>query len=358
MRSETEILILACAGEIATEPQLLNDWRTAIGDAAVRLLVYPDEASTPLDPQLVSALVSSVTDSRSEIRATMLAGPLSEEQQRALLRDCAGFYGSAEIPPAVRGLTRLQIDAVAALLSPSRTDYEVTLVGDGYRVQHRESVADRGVLVQVFQLQEYSLEPLSPWLAGPQAHPISDKSEARLIVDCGANIGASVVYFAKTFPDARIIALEPEPGNFSLLAENAAPFGDRVTSWDKAIASTPGTVRLTDPGLGEWGYRTGATADGKLLAEVAAVTIDDVLNSAPETKPFVLKVDIEGAEADLFATRGATLDLFPVVVVELHDWMWPGTRVSAPFLEWHGQHGREMRTAGENFFSLSASLTD
>lgn len=349
--------MLALGSELASEPQLLRDWRRAIGGAAVRLLVYPDATGTPPDPRLVSALVGGVTESRPEIRATMLAGPLSEEQQRTLLRDCAGFYGSAEIPPAVRGLTRLQMDDVVALCSRSRTDYEVTLVGDGYRIHHRASVADRGVLLQVFQLQEYSFEPLSPWLFSPHADTSLGQSEARLIVDCGASIGASVVYFAKTFPDARIIALEPEPANFSLLVQNSAPFGDRVTAWDKAIASTPGPVRLTDPGLGEWGYRAGASADGRLLAEVAAVTIDDVLESAPETKPFVLKVDIEGAEADLFATRGSTLDLFPVVIVELHDWMFPGSRVSASFLEWHEQHRREMRTAGENFFSLSASLT-
>jgi FkbM family methyltransferase len=357
VRSETEILVLALARELTTEPQLLLDWRKNIGDAAVRLLVYPDEANTPPDSGLATALVGSVSDPRPGLRATVLAGPLSEEQHRTLLRDCAGFYGSAEIPPAVRGLGRLRIDDLAALLSPSRRDYEVTLIGDGYRMHHRESVADRGVLVQVFQLQEYSFEPLSPWLTGPNADTMSDSGQSRLIVDCGANIGASVVYFAKMFPDARIVALEPEPGNFSLLVQNAAPFGGRIAAWDKAIASMPGTVRLTDPGLGEWGYRAGASADGQLLAEVAAVTIDDVLDSAPETTPFVLKVDIEGAEADLFASRGATFDLFRVVIVELHDWMYPGTRISASFLEWHEQHGREMRAAGENFFSLSTALT-
>lgn len=355
MRSESEILVLALGGELATQPRLLQDWRSVIGDGAARLLIYPDKSSTP-DPRLAQTLAGSTLDRQPQVRATVLSGPPSEEQQRAILHDCAGFYGDAELPSSVRGLTRLQIEDVASLLRPAGKHYDVTLVGDGYRVQHRGSVADRGVLVQVFQLQEYSFEPLSPWLSRSQAHPGSDPRKARLIVDCGANIGASVVYFAKTFPDARIIALEPEPDNFSLLVRNAAPFGSRVTAWNKAIASISGAIRLTDPGLGEWGYRTGATADGKALAEVAAVTIDDVLNSAPDTQPFALKVDIEGAEEDLFTARGATLNQFPVVVIELHDWMSPGTHVSAPFLQWHEQHGREMRTAGENFFSLAASF--
>lgn len=349
--------MLALADELATVPRLLQDWGTVIGDSAARLLIYPDRSGTPPDPRLARALLGSTINRAPRIRATVLTGPLGDEQQRALLHDCAGFYGDGEMPSSVRGLTRLQIEDVAALLPPAEKNYDVTLVGDGYRVQHRGSVADRGVLVQVFQLKEYSFEPLSPWLSRYQAHPRSNPPEPRLIVDCGANIGASVVYFAKTFPDVRIIALEPEPDNFSLLVRNAAPFGDRVTTWNKAIASSAGTIRLTDPGLGEWGYRTGARADGKLVAEVAAVTIDDVLNSAPDAQPFALKVDIEGAEEDLFTARGATLNRFPVVAIELHDWMWPGTRVSAPFLRWHEQHRRELRTAGENFFSLAASLT-
>lgn len=355
MQTEPEVLVLALASELVSEPQMLHDWRETIGDAAVRLLVYPDEADSSSDRRLVSALMHGAGGFPSQLRATILAGPLDQQQERTLLRDCAGFYGDAEMPPAVRGLPRFTIDDVVVLGASAR-DYEVTLVGDGYRIEHRESVADRGVLVQVFQLQEYSFEPLSPWFGDPELDAAPDARAPRLIVDCGANIGASVVYFAKTFPDARIIALEPEPDNFSLLVRNATPFGERVTSWGKAIAAKPGTVRLTDPGLGEWGYRAGSAADGQLLADVEAVTIDNVLESLPEARPFVLKVDIEGAEAELFTTCGATLNRFPVVIVELHDWMYPGRRVSAPFLQWHQEHGREMRTGGENFFSLSGSL--
>lgn len=356
VQSETETLVLALASELTAVPRLLHDWRRVIGDGPARLLIYPDQSSAHPDPRLASSLVGSTTDRRPPIRATALTEPLSDGQERTLLHDCAGFYGDAELPSTVRGLVRLQIDDVASRLALAGRHYDVTLVGGGYRIQHRGSTADRGVLVQVFQLEEYSFEPLSPWLSGFPRLAAADAGKAPLIVDCGANIGASVVYFAKTFPDAHIVALEPEPDNFSLLVLNAAPFGDRVTAWNEAIASTSGPVRLTDPGLGEWGYRTGAAAEGTLLAEVAAVTIDDVLDRTPGTQPFALKVDIEGAEEDLFTARGATLDLFPVVVIELHDWMSPGAHVSVPFLRWHQEHGREMRVAGENFFSLAASL--
>jgi tRNA G46 methylase TrmB len=44
------------------------------------------------------------------------------------------------------------------------------------------------------------------------------------IVDCGANIGLASVYFANRFPNAKIIAIEPEQSNFEMLQKNAAPY--------------------------------------------------------------------------------------------------------------------------------------
>ena len=46
--------------------------------------------------------------------------------------------------------------------------------------------------------------------------------EPRIIVDAGANIGAASIYFAKKWPDAKILALEPEESNFGILRKNCA----------------------------------------------------------------------------------------------------------------------------------------
>src|SRR5262245_62031962 len=46
----------------------------------------------------------------------------------------------------------------------------------------------------------------------------------RVIVDCGAHIGCTTVYFANRFPGATIYALEPEESNFELLKRNVAPY--------------------------------------------------------------------------------------------------------------------------------------
>src|SRR5882724_4195678 len=46
-----------------------------------------------------------------------------------------------------------------------------------------------------------------------------------LILDCGANIGLSVIYFKKLNPSVKVIAFEPDNANFELLKKNIESFG-------------------------------------------------------------------------------------------------------------------------------------
>jgi predicted O-methyltransferase YrrM len=91
----------------------------------------------------------------------------------------------------------------------------------GFR--HRGTRADLGVIEQIFQQQDYSLKPLQRG-AELQAlyERIAGAGQAPLILDAGANIGASVLYFAQAFPRARIAALEPARNNFEVLQANIA----------------------------------------------------------------------------------------------------------------------------------------
>jgi methyltransferase FkbM-like protein len=63
-----------------------------------------------------------------------------------------------------------------------------------------------------------------------------DQSEiSGLVIDCGANIGLSTLYFLRRFPNAHVIALEPDPDNFKMLARNTAGFSDRATLLQTAV---------------------------------------------------------------------------------------------------------------------------
>jgi hypothetical protein len=73
------------------------------------------------------------------------------------------------------------------------------------------------------------------------------------------------------------------------------------------------------------------------------------------TVPFLLKIDIEGAEADLFSNNLEPFMAFYLVIVELHDWLLPGLANSRNFLAWHASSNRDFVYHGENVFSIDNS---
>ena len=114
---------------------------------------------------------------------------------------------------------------------------------------HRNSTADLGVLHQIFSQQDYSLEKLR------RGHELVDvfgniirSGASPLIIDLGANIGASAVWFSVVFPRSQIICFEPDRSNFKLLEINT--LGLNVELHQAAIGATDGLVDLIDPGEG------------------------------------------------------------------------------------------------------------
>ena len=213
----------------------------------------------------------------------------------------------------------------------------------GRTLEHRGTEADIGVLHQVFWNLDYDLHKFKRFDAVQRLY---ESLADPLIIDAGANIGASAVWFAQNYPKAKVVAVEPESENYGLLVKNTA--GLRVESIQGAIAARPGKIRLFDPGEGEWGYRTGG--DGPGLGEVPAMTVEQLTTG----DPFILKIDIEGGEADLFDSE--VFSRFPVLIIELHDWLLPKQGTSKSFLKWHAAQDRDFVFCGENVFSLSNRL--
>ena len=233
---------------------------------------------------------------------------------------------------------------------------EQTTMIEGAPFAYRHTEADVGVLHQVFVDKSYALDRFRLWPQISEYYGVAAEASQPLIVDCGANIGASPLWFALQFPEARIVAIEPERENFELLRRNLAGHTN-VRPLQAAVASASGSVPLYDPGWGAWGFRTETVRpDVPVVAEVAAVSVEDVLRAERGTAPFVLKVDIEGAEGELFSRNTAVFSAFPVVIVELHDWMRPGEGTSDSFLRWHVAEGRDFVHHGENVFSLARWL--
>ncbi len=221
--------------------------------------------------------------------------------------------------------------------------------------RHRDSPADRAVIQQCF---------VQPQYACPGAHgrgidagyaTMLRRGRTPFILDLGANIGASVVWFAVRYPGARIAAFEPHPDNFQLLERNCQ--GLTVETLRAAVCGVAGSRRLLDPGLGEWGYRLAAGDTATTGLAVDCVVLGDWLADrlGGDLAPFILKIDIEGGEADLFDHAAGLLQRFPVVILEPHDWLLPGSAVSRGFFRWHAAAGRDFVFHAENVFSIDSA---
>jgi FkbM family methyltransferase len=153
---------------------------------------------------------------------------------------------------------------------------------------------------------------------------ILEKSRTPVIVDAGANIGAASLWFDKVFPEAGIVALEPEPGNFRILKRNVAGHS-RIMPLAVAIGGAPGFVKVKNEAKG-WSARTSRADSG-----VPILTMVDAFAKFEGGEPFIAKIDIEGFESDLFGGNVDWLDDVYMVIIEPHDYEQPGKRTSRSF---------------------------
>lgn len=171
-----------------------------------------------------------------------------------------------------------------------------------------------------------------------------------LVFDLGANIGLSTLYFAKNWPRATIVGVEPEERNHALFCQNSAG-QEHIVPLRGAIASKHGHARVIDPGEAEWGYRT-EIDDGNNRGLVA-LSVAELLERYGDYEPFICKIDIEGAERELFSANTQWVARFPIVIIELHDWLFPRDGSSANFLRTIAGMDRDFIPSGENIFSIS-----
>ena len=141
-----------------------------------------------------------------------------------------------------------------------------------------------------------------------------------VIVDAGANIGLTSIFYANKYPDAKIIALEPESSNFALLKKNVAPYKN-ILAVNKALWGENTTLEVIDPGLDKWGFQTRKRNDEEPVVKkaVESITIDKLMQDSMLNHIDILKIDIEGAEKEVCETASAWIDKVGMMAIELHD---------------------------------------
>lgn len=204
---------------------------------------------------------------------------------------------------------------------------------------------------QIFTYEEYGLNFLKRYneIASLYKEAIS-KNKKPLIIDGGSNIGFSTYYLAKEFEESYVVAIEPEINNFSMMKKNCRNLNN-IIFLNKALGSDDGFVEIENLDADNNSFQTRKT--NKKINSIDMVCVDKILTDCADSFPFIIKLDIEGFEKDLFSKNVNWVDRFPIIIIETHDWMLPKTANSQPFLKVISNRNRDFIHRGENIFSIS-----
>ena len=176
---------------------------------------------------------------------------------------------------------------------------DVEIPGLPHPISIRPGTADASTLEKIFVWNDYDLD-----------YP----AEVKTVIDAGANIGLSAVFFATRFPHATVVAIEPESENFRLLQLNTRHY-PQVLPLRAALWSEDTSLGLSNPDdrVDSYQYRPDSTQQ-----TVPAFQLPSLLARFHLSNVDVLKIDIEGGERDVFALKPGWVDRVRMFIIELH----------------------------------------
>lgn len=175
----------------------------------------------------------------------------------------------------------------------------------------RKNSSDLEVAKQIFLEHEYE-KP------SKKIKDLINISNSPVILDAGANIGCSALYFASFFTNSKVIALEPFPETFSILKNNLIVNNPEILSLKAALWSRKSSIDFTFRDGKEWSIKTLETPKGKKKA----IGLMDIEKTFKIKEIDILKVDIEGSEFEVFLnseTNCSMLSNIKSIVMEIHD---------------------------------------
>lgn len=194
-------------------------------------------------------------------------------------------------------------------------EYAFQIPGYEYEFFGRVGTSDEANANDIFQHRQYDALKINP------------AKDVRVIVDLGAYVGYASRYFLHTYPEANIIAVEPHRESYELARRNLEPYKKRVMLVHGAIWSHACNLAVV---TGE--YRDGRHWSTQTLPPTGANIMDvegteqNVVRALamhelvpPGLQIDLLKIDVEGAEEQLFKANTAWLDRVRNIVMEIHE---------------------------------------
>ena len=177
-----------------------------------------------------------------------------------------------------------------------------------YPVYLRRKGSDFEVLMQVLYNQEYKIHV---------------GLEAEYIIDGGANIGLASVHFKNRFPDAKIIAIEPESRNYEMVLKNTENYKEIYTE-KSGLWSRDTHLEVVNSTVESWGFMVQECPE-ETKGSIPAVSISSLMKKYNFPRIDILKIDIEGSEKELFEENyHEWLSKTKILLIEVHDGMKKG----------------------------------
>jgi FkbM family methyltransferase len=142
-----------------------------------------------------------------------------------------------------------------------------------------------------------------------------------VILDAGANIGMASIWYATKYPSARVVAIEPAAGNVSLLLRNCERTSN-IEILHGGIWRKTCELGIIDVGNGPWAFQTQEIHQNNQILNgevIQAYSINDILDIRNLDKVDLLKIDVEGAESEIFGSDCDWLSRVNAIAIELHD---------------------------------------
>jgi FkbM family methyltransferase len=215
----------------------------------------------------------------------------------------------------------------------------INIPGLPEQVYLRAHTSDIHTFREIFLREEYSIKlPFTP----------------KTIVDAGANIGFTTLFFHRLYPSAKIVSLEPDSGNFKILKQNTSGYPN-LYPLQSALFNRVGEIKIVDEGHGIRGFMAREITADQTGQTMPCTTLDELMSKHNINEIDILKMDIEGSELEVFQHEPEKwLPKVKCLIIELHDRMKPGC--SKAVFQAISRHNFEFSIKGENLVFLNRDL--
>lgn len=192
--------------------------------------------------------------------------------------------------------------------------YEITLNSNKKIYLRNQNHSDYEVFKQIFNFEEYRII-----LNLITLNTLNDSTN--IIIDAGANVGYTTVYFKENLINTKIYAVEPSQSNAEIFYKNTKSYlAENIKLYINALSDEKDKLFIIKQDFRDgkdWSISTAETKNG----QIKGITIDEIISENNLEYITFLKIDIEGAERFIFKKENqlSFLKITKIIALEIHD---------------------------------------